>query len=110
MTEIQAELKRLNRLINDISSTSRLDAELARQEMQRIDIRTVLENVNGLFTDMLSDDGRQISLACGTGNSIVVYGPRQRRALGPGLHESYRKRSLLLARRRNNHRSRAAER
>ena len=42
VTEIQAELKRLNRLINDISSTSRLDAELARQEMQPIDIRTVL--------------------------------------------------------------------
>jgi two-component system sensor histidine kinase ChvG len=62
VTEIQSELKRLNRLINDISSTSRLDAELARQQMQTIDIRTVLENINGLFADMLADDSRKIEL------------------------------------------------
>lgn len=60
--EIQAELKRLNRLINDISSTSRLDAELARQEMQPIDIRVVLENISSLFTDMLADDSRKLRL------------------------------------------------
>ncbi len=62
VSEIQAELKRLNRLINDISSTSRLDAELARQEMQSIDLRSVLENINGLFTDMLADDTRNVRL------------------------------------------------
>ncbi len=60
--EIQAELKRLNRLINDISSTSRLDAELARQQMETVDIRGVLENVEGLFTEMLADDSRKIQL------------------------------------------------
>jgi len=60
--EIQSELKRLNRLINDISSTSRLDAELARQQMESIDVRGVLENINGLFTDMLADDTRKIDL------------------------------------------------
>ena len=76
VTEIQAELKRLNRLINDISSTSRLDAELARQEMQPIDIRTVLENVNGLFADMLADDSRRIRLFVepGTSSSYTVRG------------------------------------
>jgi two-component system sensor histidine kinase ChvG len=62
VSEIQSELKRLNRLINDISSTSRLDAELARQHMQTIDIRSVLENINDLFTDMLADDSRKIEL------------------------------------------------
>lgn len=62
MQEIQTELKRLNRLINDIASTSRLDAELARQEMQSIDVRSVLENVRGLFSDMLADDSRKIRL------------------------------------------------
>lgn len=60
--EIQAELKRLNRLINDISSTSRLDAELARQEIQAIDIRTVLESVNCLFAEMLADNSRKLRL------------------------------------------------
>jgi two-component system sensor histidine kinase ChvG len=61
--EIQGELKRLNRLINDISSTSRLDAELARQQMQTIDVRDVLENIKALFADMLIDDSRTINLA-----------------------------------------------
>lgn len=62
VTEIQSELKRLNRLINDISSTSRLDAELARQHMETVDVRGVLESINSLFTDMLADDNRTIAL------------------------------------------------
>ncbi len=62
VTEIQSELKRLNRLINDISSTSRLDAELARQHMETVDVRGVLESINSLFTDMLADDNRKITL------------------------------------------------
>jgi two-component system sensor histidine kinase ChvG len=74
--EIQAELKRLNRLINDIASTSRLDAELARQEMQSVDVRSVLENVRGLFSDMLADDSRKIRLIVEPGqtSSFTVRG------------------------------------
>lgn len=60
--QIQGELKRLNRLINDVADASRLDAELARQEMQALDIRIVLDNVTGIFRDMLADDGRKIKL------------------------------------------------
>lgn len=60
--EIQNELKRLNRLINDVSSTSRLDAELARQEMTELDIRDVVKNVADIFTDMLIDDKRKINI------------------------------------------------
>jgi two-component system sensor histidine kinase ChvG len=74
--EIQTEIRRLNRLINDIASTSRLDAELARQEMQPVDIRGVLETVNGLFSDMLADDSRKIKLLveAGTLASFTVRG------------------------------------
>ncbi|MBN9247543.1 stimulus-sensing domain-containing protein [Hyphomicrobium sp.] len=74
--EIQSELKRLNRLINDISSASRLDAELARQEMQPVDIRTVLESVNSLFSEMLADDTRNIRLIVepGTAAAYMVRG------------------------------------
>lgn len=60
--EIQAELKRLNRLINDVSNASRLDAELARQEMQPVDVRNVLKSVDDLFRDMLMDDGRKLRM------------------------------------------------
>jgi two-component system, OmpR family, sensor histidine kinase ChvG len=62
VSQIQGELKRLNRLINDVSNASRLDAELARQEMQRLDIRIVLGNVTGIFRDMLDGDGRKMLL------------------------------------------------
>ena len=58
--EIQSELKRLNRLINDVSNASRLDAELARQEMEPVDVRNVLSSVSEIFSDMLSDDGRTV--------------------------------------------------
>ena len=61
--QIQSELKRLNRLINDVSNASRLDAELARQEMGAVSIRTVLDNVTGIFRDLLTDDSRTIKLA-----------------------------------------------
>lgn len=61
--QIQDELKRLNRLINDVSNASRLDAELARQEMQPTDVANVLEAVAAIFRDLLADDDRNIRLA-----------------------------------------------
>ena len=60
--EIQNELKRLNQLINDVSNASRLDAELARQQMLRTSLRAVLDNVSGIFRDLLTDDTRKIAL------------------------------------------------
>lgn len=61
--QIQSEIKRLNRLITDVSNASRLDAELARQKMQPQDIRIVLTNVSGTFSELLSSDTRTIKLA-----------------------------------------------
>ena len=40
--QIQEELKRLNKLITDVSNASRLDAELALQETEPVDVRQVL--------------------------------------------------------------------
>ena len=45
MTIIQEDVRRLDRLISDISSASRLDAELARAEMSEIDIGRLLETL-----------------------------------------------------------------
>jgi two-component system sensor histidine kinase ChvG len=39
------DLKRLDRLISDIASSSRLEVELAKGEFEKIDIRDVLESV-----------------------------------------------------------------
>lgn len=60
--QIQNELKRLNRLITDVSNASRLDAELARQEMRPVDITTVLRGVVTIFRDILGEDQRQVRL------------------------------------------------
>ncbi len=63
--QIQNELKRLNRLITDVSNASRLDAELARKEMHSIDVSTMLRGVVSIFRDILGDDSRRIELAIG---------------------------------------------
>ncbi|HEX9881879.1 MAG TPA: stimulus-sensing domain-containing protein [Hyphomicrobium sp.] len=61
--QIKDELKRLNRLITDVSNASRLDAELARKEMRSVDVPTMLRNVTGIFRDILGGDSRQVALA-----------------------------------------------
>ncbi|HEY7669529.1 MAG TPA: stimulus-sensing domain-containing protein [Hyphomicrobium sp.] len=63
--QIKDELKRLNRLITDVSNASRLDAELARKEMRSVDVPTMLRNVVGIFRDILGDDSRRLVLAVG---------------------------------------------
>ena len=62
MRQIQGELQRLNKLITDVSATSRLDAELARQEMQPVDLTVVLENVVKIFREILQANTRSVSL------------------------------------------------
>jgi two-component system sensor histidine kinase ChvG len=61
--QIQMELKRLNRLITDVSNASRLDAELARKEMLSIDVTTMLRNVVTIFRDIIGGDSRRIELS-----------------------------------------------
>jgi len=65
VTQIQSELKRLNRLITDVSNASRLDAELARKEMRPIDATTMLRNVVAIFRDIIGDDSRSLILSIG---------------------------------------------
>lgn len=64
--QIQGELKRLNRLITDVSNASRLDAELARKEMRTIDVTAMLRNVVSIFRDIIGDDSRTLMLAIGS--------------------------------------------
>jgi|GEM_PF-31874 len=62
IAQIQGELKRLNRLITDVSNASRLDAELARKETRTIDVTTMLRNVVTIFRDIIGADSRRIEL------------------------------------------------
>ena len=62
VAQIQGELKRLNKLITDVSNASRLDAELALQETEPVDMREVLDGITDVFRDILGGDTRRIVL------------------------------------------------
>lgn len=52
--QIQDELTRLSRLITDVSQASRLDAELALQSQEPVDLAEVLNRVVSIFHDKAS--------------------------------------------------------
>jgi two-component system sensor histidine kinase ChvG len=58
--QIQGEMKRLNRLITDVAKASRLDAELALQETEPLDIADLVSNVAALMSDVHRGEGVQI--------------------------------------------------
>ena len=49
---MQRDLKRLDKLITDISNFSRLDAELTLQEMEPVDLRKLSEGLASVFNDI----------------------------------------------------------
>lgn len=51
MDVIQHDVRRLDRLITDISDASRLDAELAREDAERVDMRKFLTDLVGASRD-----------------------------------------------------------
>ncbi len=59
---IKHDIRRLDRLISDISDASRLDAELARQDATPVDLRQLLTTVAGVARDTGKGDGPSIKL------------------------------------------------
>ena len=60
---IQHDVKRLDRLISDISDASRLDAELARAEAEPVDVARLLETVVAVANERRRNHQASISLA-----------------------------------------------
>jgi two-component system sensor histidine kinase ChvG len=73
VAQIQGELKRLNRLITDVSNASRLDAELARQQVVPVDVKVVLANVVDVFKDILGADTRALALDVASFGDVRTY-------------------------------------
>ena len=48
---IEHDVKRLDRLISDISDASRLDAELQRQDMAPVDLRRLLTTLTSVANE-----------------------------------------------------------
>lgn len=60
MDIVQHDIQRLDRLISDISSASRLDAELSREEMATVNLADLLHDLQTLFNKPLDRaDGRE---------------------------------------------------
>ncbi len=59
---IQHDVRRLDRLISDISDASRLDAELARGSTKAVDIEALLATVVAIANGVTRDDGVTVSL------------------------------------------------
>jgi two-component system, OmpR family, sensor histidine kinase ChvG len=61
---IQDDVKRLDRLISDISDASRLDAELQRQESAPVNLTSLLSAVVKVANEVKREDGVSVTLAC----------------------------------------------
>ena len=73
---IKHDIRRLDRLINDISDASRLDAELGRQDALPVDMRQLLTTVAGIVRDTSNGDGPTIRLEFTDKNpgAYIVFG------------------------------------
>jgi len=66
---VEHDVKRLDRLISDVSDASRLDAELQRQEAAPVDLMKLLSTVVTVANEVRRDDGVSITLAFEGGGS-----------------------------------------
>ena len=62
MEIIQHDVRRLDRLISDISDASRLDAELAREDAELVNMDDMLRATVSLFNDIHRDDTPEVVL------------------------------------------------
>lgn len=60
---IEHDVKRLDRLISDISDASRLDAELQRQESRPVDLHKLLNAVVNVANEVRQEESVSVSLA-----------------------------------------------
>jgi two-component system sensor histidine kinase ChvG len=59
---IEHDVRRLDRLISDVSDASRLDAELQRQDMTPVDVTRLLKTVVTVANEVRRDDGVKVTL------------------------------------------------
>ncbi len=80
---MQHDVRRLDRLISDISDASRLDAELARGEARPVDLAALLEAVVSMLADSPRSRGVELKVAIaetGPGQTYRVLGHDSRLA------------------------------
>ena len=68
---IQHDVKRLDRLISDISDASRLDAELQRNELAPVDLTKLLNTVASVRNEVRQTDDATVSLTFEGGSALA---------------------------------------
>jgi two-component system sensor histidine kinase ChvG len=71
---IQHDVKRLDRLISDISDASRLDAEMQRQDSEPVDLRKLIVTVVSVANDVPREDGTNVTLVFEGSAHVSVLG------------------------------------
>ncbi|KQX38336.1 histidine kinase [Devosia sp. Root436] len=69
---IQHDVKRLDRLITDISSASRLDAELARESSERVDVEKLAEAMVSIQEDVAQGRGVTVEMVKRSGKGAAI--------------------------------------
>ena len=78
---IQHDVRRLDRLITDISSASRLDAELARESSDRVDVERLAETMVSIQRDIAAGRNVQVTMEKRSGKTpAIVMGHESRLA------------------------------
>ena len=70
---VQQDVERLNRLITDISDASRLDAELARTDVEPVDIAQLLATVVSLTNEVRRDGEARVELTVAEADDPAAY-------------------------------------
>ena len=68
------DVRRLDRLISDISDASRLDAEMQRQVVAPVDLAKLLRTVTTVANEVTQDDAVKVALTFEGGGSFLVPG------------------------------------
>ena len=93
---IEHDVRRLDRLISDISDASRLDAELQRQDSAPVDLRKMLTTVVGMANQVQRGDGVHVVLNF-EGTNFIVPGNDSRRNTRASGQQSHRQRTLTFS-------------
>jgi two-component system, OmpR family, sensor histidine kinase ChvG len=70
---IQHDVRRLDRLISDISDASRLDAELARAQAEPLDLAVLLRNLTDAVNQNMGHEGAEIRLTVADAPGAKAY-------------------------------------
>jgi two-component system, OmpR family, sensor histidine kinase ChvG len=79
---IQHDVRRLDRLISDISDASRLDAELQRQEAAPVDLAKLLSTLVAVANEVKRDDGVKVTVKFEGGGTRAFQVPGHDSRLG----------------------------